>query len=285
MADKGKVHSRLILAALLLAAFAFAQPAAGAEKLPGKAPRPEANPQAPRPEVNPKPAPKAADAPGPQGPESHDHGLPIPSPRPHDDEKATAPPLEAKPTPPRPPSPPPEEERSCRDNLRKLGAVFVEHDPLSDPAGCSAPHPITVTKLTRDIAIEPEAVLNCAMAEAASKFVADVVAPAAKSDFGSALKSVYHESAYVCRSRNGTGKLSEHAFANALDIGAFTLADGRRIDVRKSEDDKQADFLSRIRSAACGPFKTVLGPGTNADHEFHFHFDLQPRRNGGTYCR
>ena len=31
--------------------------------------------------------------------------------------------------------------------------------------------------------------------------------------------------------------------------------------------------------------ETVLGPGSDADHALHFHFDLEPRRNGGTFCQ
>ncbi len=40
-------------------------------------------------------------------------------------------------------------------------------------------------------------------------------------------------SAYSCRGMNGNphAHISEHAFGNALDIAAFTLADGRRITV------------------------------------------------------
>jgi hypothetical protein len=127
--------------------------------------------------------------------------------------------------------------------------------------------------------------LNCATAEAAASFAADVIAPAAKSTFGLDLVVVGHGSAYVCRPRHGTTKLSEHAFGNAIDIGSFALAGGRSIAVAAATDPKEADFLSRIRMMACGPFKTVLGPGTDADHAQHFHFDLAQRRNGGTYCR
>lgn len=51
------------------------------------------------------------------------------------------------------------------------------------------------------------------------------------------------------------------------------------------EDRDHQAFLDAVRSAACGPFKTVLGPGTDADHATHFHFDMAARRNGATYCR
>ncbi|TFF18785.1 hypothetical protein E3C22_20770 [Jiella endophytica] len=51
------------------------------------------------------------------------------------------------------------------------------------------------------------------------------------------------------------------------------------------ENASEAQFLDRIRAAACGPFKTVLGPGTDADHATHFHLDMAARHNGYTYCK
>jgi hypothetical protein len=121
------------------------------------------------------------------------------------------------------------------------------------------------------------------MTEAAARFARDVISPAAKEIFGETLKSVAHASAYVCRPRNGTRKLSEHAFGNALDIASFTLSGGTTVVVEPDPPEKNGRFLDRVRAAACGPFKTVLGPGA-ADHSEHLHFDLAPRRNGGTVC-
>ena len=104
--------------------------------------------------------------------------------------------------------------------------------------------------------------MNCATAEAAARFAQDVVSPAAQQVFGQTLKSITHASAYVCRPRNGTQKLSEHAFGNALDIASFTLSDGTTVAVELTPAPKStALFLGKVRSAACGPFKTVLGPG------------------------
>lgn len=177
------------------------------------------------------------------------------------------------------------DEKACRQRLVSLGVAFKEHPPESDPAGCDIPHPIVITSLGRSIGIAPEAELNCAMAEAAARFTADVISPAADRVLGQKLKSVSHASAYVCRPRNGTTKLSEHAFGNALDIARFTLADGKPVDVLPAPAGKEANFLAEIRKAACGPFKTVLGPGSDADHALHLHFDLAKRRNGGTFCQ
>lgn len=178
----------------------------------------------------------------------------------------------------------PPEELACRERLAALGVKFREHAAESDPEGCAIPYPLTVKSLGTDIGLKPEAEMNCAMTEAAARFMKDVVSPAAQAEFGQPLKSITHASAYVCRPRNGTRKLSEHAFGNALDIGSFTLSDGTMVEVEPTPPEKPATFLGKVRAAACGPFKTVLGPG-DPDHALHFHFDLAPRRHGGTVCQ
>ncbi|WP_245431959.1 extensin family protein [Aminobacter aminovorans] len=179
----------------------------------------------------------------------------------------------------------PIEETACRTRLKVLGAEFEEHAKQSDADGCALPFPLKLKRLSRSIDIKPDAIINCATAETSARFAANVISPAAKTAFGEALTVVNQASAYVCRPRNGTRKLSEHAFGNALDIARFTLSGGTAIDVEPAPPDKNAKFLDAVRKAACGPFKTVLGPGSDADHAQHLHFDLAPRKNGGTFCQ
>lgn len=203
-----------------------------------------------------------------------------PDPKPQTNETQPAEP--ATTTPPAMPA----EEAQCRERLETLGAVFEEHEPLADDLGCSATHPVTVSRLSKDVELTPPAVLTCAMAEASARFVQDHAGPLTRGAFGSDLAAIEQVSAYVCRPRNGTKKLSEHAFANALDWGSLVLEDGTRIDVEAhgSAAPRRSRLVKAIQKAACGPFKTVLGPGSDADHANHFHFDLARRRNGGTWC-
>jgi hypothetical protein len=96
-------------------------------------------------------------------------------------------------------------------------------------------------------------------------------------------------SAFACRPRNNArgAKLSEHGMGNAIDISVFHLASGRKVSVLQDwggPNDSSA-FLKNIRREACGPFKTVLGPGSDSHHRDHMHFDLQVHRSGGSYCR
>lgn len=180
----------------------------------------------------------------------------------------------------------PAEETACRKRLAALGAEFEEAEARHDTAlGCSLPYPLLLRKLGKSVEIEPDAELNCAMAETMSRFVKDVIVPATKVELGQELKSISQASGYVCRPRNGSSKLSEHAFGNAMDIAALTLADGTVVQVGKTSSAAQAKLIEQIRKDACGPFKTVLGPGSDTDHALHLHLDLAPRRNGGTFCQ
>jgi hypothetical protein len=237
------------------------------------------------------PVPQPSERPSPP-PEEAPATVPIPTPRPGDETASEKPPQE-KPVPvdPRsaekPRSPLPAEEASCRERLKTLGVQFEASEARHDEKiGCALPYPLVVNTLGPAIGLEPKAEMNCRMAEAAARFMAGTVAPTARSQLGAGLKSVSQASAYVCRPRHNREKMSEHAFGNALDIASFTLTDGRRIDVEASPDgDGARKFLAEVRKAACGPFKTVLGPGSDADHAVHFHLDLEPRRNGGTFCQ
>ncbi|MET2830753.1 extensin-like domain-containing protein [Mesorhizobium shangrilense] len=231
-------------------------------EVPIPTPKPDAaEPEVQPPPVAPQPAPKPADA--------GDKTM-LPDPRSADLPDAKM----------------PADEVACRERLKTLGVDFEEHKAESNPEiGCSIPYPIVLKSLGKAIAIAPGTELNCPMAEAAARFAADVIQPAAKAEFGADLKSISQASAFVCRPRHGTRKLSEHAFGNALDIANFTLSDGKKIEISPSPPEKDAKFLNVVRKAACGPFKTVLGPGSDADHSLHFHLDLEPRRHGGTFCQ
>lgn len=178
----------------------------------------------------------------------------------------------------------PADEVACRQRLGELGVTFEERSAESDASGCAMPYPLSVSTLGKTVKLEPAGLMNCAMAEAASRFTADTIMPAAKRDIGADLQSIAQASAYVCRPRAGTRKLSEHAFGNALDIARFNLSGGKAVDVILRPEENEARFLGSIRKAACGPFKTVLGPGSNADHATHLHLDLAPRKHGGTVC-
>ena len=91
---------------------------------------------------------------------------------------------------------------------------------------------------------------------------------------------------YACRPLNGVAgnRLSEHGRANAVDIAAFTFADGRRVTVLQGwngEDEAVRRFLRAVHQAGCRRFDVGMGPDSNAFHRDHLHFDMGQSR----YCR
>ena len=129
--------------------------------------------------------------------------------------------------------------------------------------------------------MKPAATLACPIVSALDRWLADSVQPAAMRWFGARVVEIKQISAYSCRGMNGNphAHISEHAFGNALDIAAFTLADGRRITVKggwRGMPEEQG-FLRDVQAAACQQFNTVLAPGSNAYHYDHIHVDLMRR--------
>jgi hypothetical protein len=127
--------------------------------------------------------------------------------------------------------------------------------------------------------------MRCGLADAFTGWVRFAVAPAVHQLLGSELVKVESMGTYACRGIVGggartAGRLSEHSIANAVDISAFVLADGRRISILRdwrSSDPAVREFMSVIRRSACRRFKTVLTPDYNAAHRDHLHFDMGGR--------
>jgi len=139
------------------------------------------------------------------------------------------------------------------------------------------------------VAVTPTATLACPIVSTLDRWLADSVQPAAMRWFGARVVEIKQISAYSCRGMNGSSRahISEHAFGNALDIAAFTLADGRRISVKdgwKGMPEEQG-FLRDVQGAACQQFNTVLAPGSNAYHYDHIHVDLMRRASRRIVCQ
>ncbi len=138
-------------------------------------------------------------------------------------------------------------------------------------------------------AVSPPATLACPLVSALDRWVTDGVQPAALRWFGAQVIEIKQISAYSCREMVGAGTshISEHAFGNALDVAAFTLANGRKITVKDGWHGapEEQGFLHDVQSAACGTFTTVLAPGYNIYHYDHIHVDLMRRDPGYRPCR
>jgi Extensin-like protein C-terminus len=138
------------------------------------------------------------------------------------------------------------------------------------------------------VAVKPAATLACPIVSVLDHWLAWSVQPAAQRWFGARVVEIKQISAYSCRGMNGNANahISEHAFGNALDIAAFTLADGRRISVKDGWHGmpEEQGFLRDVQAAACQQFTTVLAPGSNAYHYDHIHVDLMRRASRRVIC-
>ena len=144
------------------------------------------------------------------------------------------------------------------------------------------------TPLGGPAAVTPAATLACPVISALDAWMANGIQPAAQRWFGQPVVEIRQISAYSCRGMNGQrgAPISEHAFGNALDIAAFTLADGRKVTVKggwRGAPEEQG-FLRDVHASACHQFSTVLAPGSNIYHYDHIHVDLARRRSGRSVC-
>ena len=128
-------------------------------------------------------------------------------------------------------------------------------------------------------------VMTCKSALALSIWERQVVRPAAAEVLGARLAAIDHYGSYACRRQYGAahGRVSEHPRANAIDVAAFRLADGRRVSVLRDWPDAgpRAAFLKRVHEGACGIFDVTLSPEYNAAHADHLHLDM----GRGPFCR
>ncbi|MBZ0218522.1 MAG: extensin family protein, partial [Fimbriimonadaceae bacterium] len=176
----------------------------------------------------------------------------------------------------------------CRTALAGNVAIFRPLEPIADANGCGQANPVALTSIGDPVTkISVAATTNCAMAGAISSWTENEVQNAALTYLGEPIIGFKNASSYVCRSRNnqpGT-KMSEHAFANAMDISAFRRASGDWIYVAEHWNVASAEsqFLKAIHREACEYFTTVLGPDANASHQDHFHLDLGKHGRTGTY--
>lgn len=181
---------------------------------------------------------------------------------------------------------------ACQRDLRATGASFDIPETIADSenAECGIKNPIQLRGLPGGIELKPAGLMRCETALALVRWTEDHVRSAAEQlPERGALVSIEQGSTYICRRRNSRedGKISEHAFGNAVDIMAFHFDAGEPIPVQPRErDGTMAEaFQDAVRATACLHFTTVLGPGTDPSHADHLHLDVKARNGGFRLCQ
>ena len=179
---------------------------------------------------------------------------------------------------------------TCKALLDRAGVDYVAMDP-GGADQCAYADAVRLRAEEGAIALAPSAVApSCPVIAALKLWEWQVVQPAAQRIYGQPVRTIRHFGSYSCRRMYGhsQGDFSEHATADAIDVAAFVLKDGRSVSVLHDwkGEGKDAGFLRDVRDGACDLFSTVLSPDYNAAHRDHFHLDQAERgAMGGRACR
>jgi hypothetical protein len=115
--------------------------------------------------------------------------------------------------------------------LKGLDVVAVPEMPIREAVECGTPAPMKLVSVGRNppISFSPPPTLNCDMIAALGRWLARDVQPLARRHLGAPVIQVDTMSSYSCRNAYGRAghKLSEHGYANALDIRGFVTARGK----------------------------------------------------------
>lgn len=209
--------------------------------------------------------------------------VPLPAPRPD-----FPPPSTTETSPDRAPDPAPEQPQPSSERVYQsacqallTGRIEAQALPPISEGACVARSPLSVTSVAangRLIPLAGEVILSCGMAATVADWAADIDAYLeARENTG--LASIVTGTSYACRNRNNaeSGFLSEHGFANALDVIGFELEDGRTLSLPEGWADPLSPagrLLRFAHDAACARFTTTLGPEANEAHADHLHVDL-----------
>jgi hypothetical protein len=186
------------------------------------------------------------------------------------------------------PEPQPPPPSACRLALTDAIAIAPSIPDIRDPGGCGGEDLVRLEAIVlpdkRQVSVKPAAVLRCPMATALAEWIRNDIEPLA-TGLGSTVANLDNFDSYECRGRNRVvgAKLSEHGRANALDVRAFKLANGRAISL--TDRAVPREVRESVLHSACTRFPTVLGPGSDGYHEDHIHLDLMERRGNYRICQ
>ena len=141
-------------------------------------------------------------------------------------------------------------QEECMHLLQSVAANAEILAPIKS-ADCGLPAPIRLKSLGSSSAVvfDPPVEVDCRMMAALYRWNKTALQPAARNKLDSPVVRILGASGYACRNvyNRPDGNLSQHAFANAVDIAAFELKDGRSITVRKGWGPTARDLKAQAK--------------------------------------
>lgn len=161
------------------------------------------------------------------------------------------------------------------------GEVTGKAIPPIHEGQCGLQSPLSIEAVSangRSIPLNAPVITDCGMATAFPAWIAEVD-NYLKAHDKTTIKTINLSTNYQCRNVDNAkvGNLSFHAFADALDVMGFTLADGRTISIApgyKGTPEQGSQILHFAHDSACTHFMTVLGPDADSYHQDNMHLDL-----------
>jgi hypothetical protein len=172
--------------------------------------------------------------------------------------------------------------------LLALGVQYRRVPDEESDRGCDVKDAVELTAIG-SVKLTRPALLTQEMAIRMGRWVKESLEPEAQKQFRQQIAAIDVGGSYSCRNIYGkpfggrfAGRLSEHAFANAIDIGGYKLADGRSVDYVKHwhVKDGSSEFLQATSLTACETFNTTLTPDYDRFHRNHIHIDASPKKEG-----
>ena len=176
---------------------------------------------------------------------------------------------------------PPEIDPACLGRLGGMPKVQIRgSSDFVQQETCVVAGALYADRLA-DLPFSPQGpLMRCEVADPLQAWLEQAVKPAARQHLKTEIVTVGHLGTYNCRTiTSGSAVLSQHSFANAIDIAWFELADGRQIklaDGWSHEDESIQKFWRQIHRLSCTYFDVSLSPNYDTAHHDHFHFDMGP---------
>ncbi len=214
---------------------------------------------------------------------------PLPPPRPPElatPAKPIAPPLAA---PPGPAAPKAEPASACLAKLIAEGATAeAATAPPASAEGCGVEAPVRLLSITVEgeaVSLPDRPLVACEFAAVLADYVRLIVAPLGQATLPAKVAAIETGPGYDCRTQDRVAgaKISAHGHGLAVDFTGVTLADKRRILVERQTSAEETSYFRAIRTAACGWFTTVLGPGSDAFHANNMHLDIELHGSNASY--
>lgn len=190
---------------------------------------------------------------------------------------------------------PPAPLADCEARLREAGVTFKParigtSREIDGIPRCGAKQVVRVRRGPGAIKYSSSPLLTCTMVLALADFER-VAQEEAERAFGSRIVGIDQLGTFNCREMALYDLVSEHSYANGLDLRRFTLANGAVVDVLKhfrpdeaEPTDAKSRFLRTLANRLFDEavFSVVVTPFFDSAHRNHIHVDLARYRVDGS---